>query len=71
MSTITTPKPKEEIKALYQQIKDKTALQIILSEKFGKEANSIKNNWFGTLFSVPKIHQLEVIEIIKETIENQ
>jgi len=62
---------KIEIKNLYQSINDKPAIQEKLAELFNREAITIKNNWFSPLFSVPSKLRLEVIKVLKETVEEQ
>lgn len=62
---------KEEIKLLHQLIKDTAAFYNAHASKFGIEPISMKNNWFGRLYSIPKKHQKEVLELLKEEVELQ
>lgn len=54
MSTILDELQEKSIKELYNISENKKKLIQLLSDKYGRAARSISNNWFSGFFSVPK-----------------
>ncbi len=61
----------EEIKIIYQKVDNKSGFIERLAIEFNKSARGIQNNWFSSLYSVPVKYQSKVLELLKQTIQNQ
>ena len=62
----------DEIKTLYKSMKrGKYAFLDKVATEFGIQPTSVKNNWFGTFWTIPPPHQAKVLEMLKEEIELQ
>lgn len=62
---------RKNIRELYAQVEKKHVLQEVLATEFGLETMSVKNNWFGPIYGVPKKYRERVIEILQNTIALQ
>ena len=61
----------QNIKQLFNQIDNKFDFILLLSKEFKVKPNSIRNNWFAAYYSIPKKHELRVLEILQNTIKQQ
>lgn len=61
----------KQIKELYTKVKNKKDFIIEASELFEKSPHTLQNHWFSNFYIVPKPYQARVLELLKETIENQ
>ena len=61
----------DNIKHLYQTVKDKKTVREAVAEKCNISPLSVEKNWFSGHWSIPEKHQADVVEVLQNQVRKE